>query len=61
MFSREDFFQKHMNPLFLKIVLSRFLKEVTADVHDIYVDNQHIILSLWDTAGTPEHFTTLIV
>ena len=23
-------------------------------VHDIYVDNQHIILSLWDTAGQEE-------
>jgi Rho family protein len=29
---------------------------LTVDVHDIYVDGQHIVLSLWDTAGLTSVF-----
>lgn len=44
-----------MNQRSLKIVsLSCWGLRLMVDVHDIYVDNQHIILSLWDTAGQEE-------
>jgi hypothetical protein len=50
---------KFTNLPFLRIVLhpetqlpeTPVIHMLTVDVHDIYVDGQHIVLSLWDTAG----------
>lgn len=58
MYLREDSSLKLMNqPSSRTVTLPPFPFDplrgqgLSVDVHDIYVDNQHIVLSLWDTAG----------
>jgi Rho family protein len=57
MSSHEDSSPKSMNPPSLRIVLPPIV--LIVDVHDIYVDGQHIVLSLWDTAGNIPRRLTL--
>ncbi|KAM3079805.1 Rho GTPase [Clarireedia jacksonii] len=51
MFLREDIFQRFMNLLYSR---TTSMPELTCLLTDIFVDNVHIELSLWDTAGQEE-------